>query len=463
MLGMLESRPDWCLSRQRSWGLPIPSFMQPDGGVFMTAASIKAIAAVFRDRGSDAWFTESPAQLLSAYDPAGDPDAPDGLAIDSLRKMQDIFDVWFESGSSWNAVMRERELGFPVDLYLEGSDQHRGWFQASLLPGLGVTGASPFKTLITHGFMVDKDGRKMSKSLGNALEVEELLKDYGADVCRWWVSSLAFENDVKVDLEFFKIAGESYRKVRNTIRFLLSNLDDFDPSSHMVGLQDVDPNSVDGWILDHAAKVERTVREAMLSYSFREAHLAIFDFCNDALSSIYCVTVKDRLYCDVQDSPRRRRCQSTMFRLAELLGRLLAPIIPHTASEVHESLHGDGSSLFMESHLGLDFTCAPGWSDVLEQRDLVLKALEEAKERGIENPLDAGVVIPDPDGTLAPFGEDLADLCGVSMASFGGSALEITDLREQPRCERSWKRDGTVKERSDGGMLSDRDAAAVGL
>lgn len=465
MLGMLESRPDWCLSRQRSWGLPIPSFMTPNGDTFMTPASVRAVGGVFRERGSDAWFAETPAQLLAGYDASQDPDAPVGLDIESLQKMQDIFDVWFESGSSWNAVMRERNLGFPADLYLEGSDQHRGWFQASLLPSLGILGVPPFKTLITHGFIVDKDGRKMSKSLGNALEVEDLVKDFGADVCRWWVSSLAYENDSKVDTEYFKLAGESYRKVRNTVRFLLSNLADFDQEKHSVDLEQIEPNTIDGWILGHAAGVERTVRDAMLGYSFREAHLAIFDFCNDALSATYCVAVKDRLYCDSTDSPRRRRCQTTVFVLADLLSRLLAPIIPYTASEIFESLHGDGIELFESSHLGLEYESATEWPAVLQLRDGVLKALEKAKARGIENPLDAGVVVPDPDDLFEDFTEDFTDLCGVSRARFeqGTSEILVEDLRDEPRCERSWKRDGTVKKRTDGGMLSDRDAAAVGL
>lgn len=465
MLGMLETRPDWCLSRQRSWGLPIPSFRRADGGVFMTTASVRALASVFRARGSDAWFLETPEQLLADYDPASDPDAPAEFDASSLEKMYDIFDVWFESGSTWNSVVRERDLGYPIDLYLEGSDQHRGWFQASLLTAVGATGAAPYRTVLTHGFMVDKDGRKMSKSGGNALEVEELLKHYGADVCRWWVSSLAFDSDVKVDPEFFRLAGESYRKIRNTLRFLLSNLDDFDASAHAVPLESIESHTVDAWMLGHAAQVERHVRDAMHRYAFREAHLALFDFCNDAISSTYCVAVKDRLYCDAPDSDRRRRCQTTMHVLVDLLCRLLGPIIPHTANEAFIQLHGEDARLFEASHLDLSYESASEWPAIMIQMEGVLKALEQAKSRGIENPLDAGVSVPDPEDRFLPFAEDFADLCGVSRARFqhGLGDIEIEDLRDQPRCERSWKRDETVSERSDGGMLSDRDAAAIGL
>ncbi len=466
MRGMVESRPDWCLSRQRAWGLPIPAFRGPDGEVVMTPASVRAVAKAFEARGSDAWFSESPAELLADWDPSQDPGVTDDLDPSTLEKMYDIFDVWFESGSSWAAVMRARDQGIPADLYLEGSDQHRGWFQLSLLPALGATGAPPYRTLLTHGFMVDKDGRKMSKSSGNALSVDELLKDFGADVCRWWVCSLPFENDIKVDLDFFKVAGESYRKIRNTLRFLLGNLSDFDVDRDGIALDAIEPASIDAWALAEAVRVEQRVRHAFATYAFRDAHQVLYDFCNETLSSIYLVATKDRLYCDAADSHRRRRTQTVMHAISDLLCRLLEPVVPHTADEAFRALHGDdAANVHLAGPLDLSATCDHEWSAVINLRDAALKRLEEAKADGIDNPLDAGLVIPDPEGTFARFGEDLADLCGVSRARFeaGLGEVEIEDLRDAPRCERSRKRDGTVRERSDGALLSDRDAAAIGL
>ena len=378
--------------------------------------------------------------------------------------MYDIFDVWFESGSSWHAAMRKPGRGFPIDLYLEGSDQHRGWFQLSLLPSLGVTGQSPFRTLLTHGFMVDREGRKMSKSGGNALEVEELLKDFGADVCRWWVSSLAFENDIKVDGSYFELAGDSYRKVRNTLRFLLSNLSDYEPSAAPAG--DPEPTSLDGWALASAARLESEVVAAYERFDFRRAHLRLFDFCNDALSSFYLDAVKDRLYCDRPDAPRRRRTQATMWTIADLLAKLLAPILPHTADEAHRALHGDEvPSIHLETFPSLEATAAAEWSDLLDLRSEARRLIEEAKSEGIENPLDAGLVVPDPRDRFAAFDDELAEIFGVSRArrSSRAEGVEVVDLREAPRCERSWRRDQTVRLRSDGGWLSDRDAEAVGV
>ena len=464
--GMLESRPDWCISRQRSWGLPIPAFRKADGEVLLTRQTVRAVAATFGRKGADAWFECEPAELLDGWDPKADPEAPDDLDVASLEKMYDIFDVWMESGSSWNAVMRARGLGFPTDLYLEGSDQHRGWFQLSLLPSLGATGEPPFKRVLTHGFMVNKDGTKMSKSLGNALNVEDLLKQHGADVLRWWVSSLAFENDIKVDLSYFELAGDSYRKVRNTLRFLLSNLADFDPAEHAVDLASLPSTSLDAWAMVQLAELRKNVFDAFDGLQFRQAHLHLFDFCNETLSAVYLDSVKDRLYCDQADSPRRRATQTVLWHLANTMNHLLAAYLPHTADESHRALHGDGAESI---HLGVvpevvTVELHGGWETVLAKAEDVSKALEAAKADGIENPLDAGARLADEDGVLAAFEADLADLLGVSRVELASEgAVEILDLREEPRCERSWKRDTTVALRADGGYLSQRDADAVGM
>ncbi len=473
MRGMLESRPDWCISRQRSWGLPIPSFVMESGESFMTEQSCRAVARVIAEKGSDAWFTMTPEDLLVHYDASLDSEAPQELrdrvlTPAALTKGNDILDVWFESGSSWNAVMRQRSGGedFPVELYLEGSDQHRGWFQLALLTGLGSRGVAPFKALLTHGFMVNKDGKKLSKSSGDT--IEELFKEFGADVLRWWVSSLAYENDVKVDHEFFKGAGESYRKVRNTLRFMLSNLDDFDAGKDAVDLASVSPASVDAWALGELDRVTAEVCSAYDRYQFKHAHNALYNFCNDTLSSVYLAAVKDRLYCDKVDSPRRRRTQTVLHRITDQLCRLLSPVLCHTSDEAFRSLHGDDDACVHLVELLPESGVKPAeaWERAMVARDAGLLAIESAKATGVENPMDAGVVLADSDGSLDGVDlPDLVDLLGVSSVTLDkdAQAASVQDLRDRPRCERSWKRDGTVRERSDGGMLSDRDAEALGL
>jgi len=490
MRGMLESRPDWCISRQRSWGLPIPAFFTADGEVLLTPASVRAVAKAFREEGSDSWFTKSPAHLLRHYDPAADSDLPESLKnvdLAAAHKGPDIFDVWFESGSSWNAVMRERlgDDGFPVDLYLEGSDQHRGWFQTSLLPGLGMMGRSPYKSVLTHGFMVDKDGMKMSKSLGNTLNVDDLMRDFGADVCRWFLGTCSYENDIKSDLAFFQTAGEAYRKVRNTLRFMLSNLFDFDPTTHLgahagngwdagegVNLSDFPAASLDAWALGEFNRAATAVRKAFEDYQFQKATSLLYNFCNDTLSATYLMAVKDRLYCDKPDSERRRRTQTALWIITDGLARLLAPITPHTADEAWRELRGvpkdDPRSVHETRFIsGVEITIDDAWPALIRTRDAALRAMEAVRAKGeIDNPLDFGVVLPDPEGAFARFDdEELADLLGVSRCSCDSNLTQprVDDLRDQPMCERSRKRHATVKLRSNGGHLSDRDAAAAGV
>ena len=489
--GMIESRPDWCLSRQRSWGLPIPAFFDEQGRALLTPASVRAVAAVVADRGSDAWFFLEPADLLVHWDPSSDPDAPDwaaGVDPAALRKGGDTFDVWFESGSSWHAVLRDgwRKAqakpggrggeAFPADLYLEGSDQHRGWFQHSLLPALAVAGEPPFKAVLTHGFMVDRDGKKMSKSLGNALDVERLLKAHGADVCRWWVAGLNPDNDIKVDEAFFKTAGDGYRKVRNTLRFLLSNLDGFSMREHRVRFEDADAVSLDAWLTGELVSLSIAVRRAYRENRFARARELLFHFCNETLSGVYLSAVKDRLYCDAVGGRRRRRTQTTLYRTVTVLTRLLGPVLPHTADEAWAALHPDDEEACLHLCRFADVTriaetpVSGHWPAVMEARRSWMQALEQHRERakasgGADAPLDLGLRLP---AAQVPEGFDpveLADLCGVSrVESAAVESPEVLDLSGEPRCERSWKRDGTVRDRADGGVLSERDwKVVVGL
>lgn len=473
--GMLENRPDWCISRQRSWGLPIPAFSDKEGRVLLTPKTVIAVSRKIEEKGSNTWFLSSPSQLLEYYDAEKDPDAPEwfkDINLDDLDKSTDIFDVWFESGSSWNAVLINRGIGFPADLYLEGSDQHRGWFQLSLLPSLGANGKPPFRSLLTHGFMVDARGRKMSKSGGNAIDVEDILRQHGADVCRWWVSTLKYSNDIKVDWEFFKVAADEYRKVRNTIRFLLGNLYDFDPDKDSIDFKDEDQYSIDYWALGKLNEFVAQAKEAYSGFEYKRASELIFEFCYETLSATYLVTVKDRLYCDTPDSRRRRRTQTVMYRSAECLIRLLAPILVHTSDEAYKSLKGDDSVCvhLEEFPENTDITLPDIWDDIMDIRDKCLKKLEEAKtEKNISNPLDAAIELNVEDNKyeqLKEYEQDMADLCGVSRFNISENssfAIEAVNISSEPRCERSWKRDKTVRERSDGSVLSDRDAEAVGV
>jgi isoleucyl-tRNA synthetase len=480
LAGMLQSRPDWCVSRQRAWGLPIPVFYNDKDQPLLSKASVQAVAQRFREHGSDAWFTLSPKELLGHDFPY-----PAGFEPEKLRKEQDIFDVWFESGSSWHAVLQGRSsLHFPADLYLEGSDQHRGWFQLSLLPSIGYNGVAPFKSVLTHGFIVKPDGKKVSKSDKEYVTATQEIDRHGADLLRLWCSSVDYQYDVPASPQVIKEFGDKYRKIRNTLRYLLSNLYDFNPATDA---QEIPGHSLDGWAM---VELERTIAEVTAAYGRYELHNAfrgLYDFCNVQVSAVYGNAMKDRLYCEAPDAPLRRRCQTVMYRMLVAVTKLLAPMAVFTADEAWEYVqHKTGDDARAASvHLAL--LPESNWSEmsrseaqeqewrlVMELRDQALLQLDKLKkEAGLNKALDAEVIfsVDDPDlkRRLESYGVDLADLVGAGHHGFAekgpeGPAVEVKvfDRRDKYQaCARSWKRRPDVGADPEYPDLSLRDAIAV--
>ena len=505
MVGMLESRPDWCISRQRSWGLPIPAFVNKQDEVLLTPASVRAVAEHFRTCGSDSWFSDTPAELLDAYDPAADPDIQDPavFAPDTLTKQMDIFDVWFESGSSWCAAAEARGLvpSVPVDLYLEGSDQHRGWFQLSLLACLAAVGQGPFVTVLTHGFVVDEAGHKMSKSLGNAVNVQDELNKRGADVMRLWVASVNYQDDVRTSEELIGQVEDAYRKIRNTLRFAMGNCFDFDPATDAVELGQ---HSIDRWMRLELARLTSDALSAYEGFEFHKVYRLIYEFCTVQASSIYMAAVKDRLYCEAPDSARRRATQTILHEMLMTLTKLLAPILPFTCEEVWEHIPARPAEEPASVHVAImpqadpeadkayeirpelrdavNWTAdrlqeGPGatWQRLLAIRDEGLLKLEALRNAGVKNPLDVEVLFHvaenDPHRQLLDlYLPELEDLLGVGCARVDVSVpadgkrveIEALDARQTyRRCARSWKRRPDVGDDADFPDLSARDAAAV--
>lgn len=464
--GMLSSRPDWCISRQRAWGLPIPAFYDKDENTVLTAEIVRAAAAHFREHGSDSWFTDSPAEILK------DCPLPNGLSAADLQKENDIFDVWFESGSSWAAVCQAAGWTLPIDLYLEGSDQHRGWFQLSLLPALGVLHKAPFKTVLTHGFVVDENGRKMSKARGNVVDPQKEIAKYGADVVRLWVASIDYQNDMRCSDNLIKSLQDEYRKVRNTIRFCLGSLHDFDPEAHAVH---IDQNSIDAWAMFRLHDTTASVSRLFEEYAFYKLFKQIHDFCNLDLSQIYFVAIKDRLYCDRADSQRRRRCQTVLHHIVDYLVRMVAPILVHTAEEAWSYLPARSEDLDSVhlAHFPLPDPktrvqrIGEDWSFVLKLREDAMMQLEKMKrEDGMTNALDARAIYCVNEAQqemLTRYDDDVADVLGVSSHVFRTTGEEpriiIEDVRElYQKCARSWKRREDVGQDPEFPDLTLRDA-----
>ena len=476
--GMLQSRPDWCISRQRAWGLPIPVFYNEQGKPLLTPQSVRAVARRFEQHGSDAWFTQSPGELLG-------PDFiyPPGFSAENLRKEKDIFDVWFESGSSWQAVLRSGmwELKYPADLYLEGSDQHRGWFQLSLLPSLGAMGAPPFKQVLTHGFIVKPDGKKVSKSDKEYVTATDEINRHGADLLRLWVSSIDYQNDIPTSPRAIGEFGDKYRKIRNTLRYLLSNLYDFDPAISAVAIPH---SSLDGWILDQLQTLIADVKSAMNDYQLHRAFRLLHDFCAVQISAVYGNAMKDRLYCEAPDSPLRRRSQATMHQVVIALAKLLAPILVFTADETWEHIGHKpaGDESLSSVHLALYPEPAPldaspaqreQWKMLMALRDQATLQLDGLKKSvGLNKATDAEIVYEVRDEAtrraLQAWGVDLEDLVGAGYHSFAAAttdaavAVKMLDRRaDYPLCARSRKRRPDVGQDAEYPDLCPRDAAAV--
>ncbi|MHC4166850.1 MAG: isoleucine--tRNA ligase, partial [Planctomycetota bacterium] len=373
--GMLESRPDWCISRQRSWGLPIPVFTNAEGKTLVTRESVLAVARHIGERGSNSWFTDSPAEILGE-----DFELPEGFVLDELQKEENIFDVWFESGCSWYSVcVKEAGWPVPVDLYLEGSDQHRGWFQLSLLPGLGATGKPPFRNVLTHGFTVDEKGMKQSKSLGNYVSALDEVAKYGSDILRLWVSSVNYQEDIRCNDEIIGRTQDAYRKIRNTLRYLFGNIDDFDPNKHSVSYDQM--HEIDKWAMQKLQKLIADVTDAYDNFVFHRVYSLMYNFCTVEMSSIYMDVLKDRMYCDAADSQSRRSAQTAMYSILDAMIRMLAPILAHTAEEAwaamkikSEDVDSVHLALMPKVDDSIDYKSAePKWQKLMELRDEVLR------------------------------------------------------------------------------------------
>ncbi|MCB5235274.1 MULTISPECIES: isoleucine--tRNA ligase [Niallia] len=382
LYNMVRDRGDWCISRQRAWGVPIPVFYAENGDSIITDETIEHISNLFRENGSNIWFEKSAKELL----PAGftHPGSPNG----EFTKETDIMDVWFDSGSSHQAVLLEREdLQRPADLYLEGSDQYRGWFNSSLSTSVAVTGKAPYKAVLSHGFVLDGEGRKMSKSLGNVMVPAKVMNQLGADILRLWVASVDFQADVRVSDAILKQVTEGYRKIRNTFRFLLGNLADFNPETDALSYEEL--REVDQFMLIKLNKLIKNVTESYDRYEFSTIYHNINNFCTLDLSAFYLDFSKDVLYIEATNNKERRAIQTVLYESLISLTKLVAPILPHTADEVWDHI----SSANEESVQLTDFPeyTTFGNSDILEEkwnkflvvRDDVLKALEEARNQKV--------------------------------------------------------------------------------
>ncbi|WP_370812169.1 isoleucine--tRNA ligase [Butyricicoccus pullicaecorum] len=481
MTSMIMERSDWCISRQRIWGVPIPIFFcKKCGKPLVNEQTIKLVSDLFREKGSNAWFEMDASEILPS-------DIHCECGCGEFDKETDTMDVWFDSGSSWAAVIEQREgQPIPVDVYLEGNDQYRGWFQSSMLTAIATKGIAPYKTVITHGMIVDEERQKMSKSLGNGISPQEILDQYGADILRLWVSSADYRQDMRISKEMFKHLAQNYLKIRNTARYILGNLEGFDPKTDMVAYNDL--CELDRWAL---MKLNDLVAKVIKGYDDYEFHVvlhAIHNFCVVDMSNFYLDVIKDRLYCEEKNGVLRRSAQTAMYEILDALVRMIAPILCFTADEIWQAMpHRDGddaANIVLNAMPKVNPAWAfaeeasSKWDKLIALRDDVNKALEEArKNKVIGKPLEAWVTVYADDETAALLetvpADELAALCIVSKLRVirgNGDGMQGENLPVQiaierasgDKCERCWMYVDSIGQDSKHPTLCARCAAVVG-
>ncbi len=480
---MVEGRPDWCLSRQRSWGVPITAISCKQCGEIHVSDELAAkIDELFLKEGADAWFKYELADFI------GEKTTCTSCGSTEFVKEEDILDVWFDSGVSHAAVCEIRdELDAPADLYLEGSDQHRGWFQSSLLTSVGTRERAPFHGVLTHGYVVDGEGKKMSKSVGNVVAPGEVIEKYGAEILRLWVASEDYRDDVKVSDEILKQVSDSYRKIRNTIRYMLGNLSDFDPAEQRVAVADMP--ELDRWALARYEELKKRVKSGYDKYEFHSIYQALNYFCGITMSAFYLDIIKDRLYASGTDSDLRRSAQTVLYDILDGLLKLMTPILSFTSVEASDSLYGrDNKSPVTESIFFTEFP-APSdphfsadlderWSKLVQIRSEITKALEVARrEKVIGHSLEAQVKLK-AEGELANFIKqewqtikeiciisELTELTGDEAEPYVSEEIEglqvIVEAAAGEKCERCWTRSVTVGDNSEHPLLCDRCVSVV--
>lgn len=462
---MIENSPDWCLSRQRSWGVAIPVFYCEDCGE--SIITDETIESVYQDsfvNGSDSWFEKDPKEILGQ-----DFKCPK-CGGDKFTKETDVLDVWFDSGSSSRAVVERRLHTYPSDMYCEGSDQHRGWFNKSLVLGVATRGASPFRNLVSHGFVLDAEGRAMSKSIGNTIAPQQIIKDVGADVLRLFVCSVDYSEDIRIGQEILKRVTDAYRRLRNTFRFLLGNLYDFDPERNRVAVENM--QELDRWAMHRLQEIVRDVGAAYEALEFHRVFHVVHNYAAVDLSSLYLDIIKDRLYASAPDDHKRRSAQTALYEILSALVRMLAPVLAHTTEEVWKYMPGEGRPVSV--HLDefpevqeeyLDEELGARWQRIFEVRDEVLGAIEQARQSGvIGKPLESRVRILAPEplyGLLKAYEADLPAVMIVSQVvldrAADGEPLTVeVGPPEGEKCQRCWLVLDTVGKNSEHPMLCAR-------